>query len=97
MFLVVFGLVVAVVWVVSAPLRREGTDPATQRDNAELAALVAAKEAKYREIRELELDHRTGKLSEADFRKQDRALRGEAVALLESIERLGGEDADSDA
>jgi hypothetical protein len=55
--------------------------------------LRAAKEAKYREIRELELDFRTGKLTEEDFRAQDRARRAEAVEILHELDRLGaGED-----
>lgn len=97
MFLVVLGLVAAVVWVISAPLRGDGGEAAGQRESAEVAALVAAKEAKYREIRELELDHRTGKLTEEDFRRQDRERRAEAVKLLEDIERLGGEERGEDA
>ena len=42
---------------------------------AERAELEAAREAKYREIRDAELDYRTGKLSEADWRALDRELR----------------------
>ena len=40
---------------------------------AELADLEAAKEAKYREIRDAELDQRTGKLSEEDHRRSTRS------------------------
>ncbi len=50
--------------------------------------LETARDAKYREIRELELDHRTGKLSDADFRALDRQLRGEAVEILRQLDRL---------
>jgi hypothetical protein len=75
-----------VVWVVSAPLRR-GEAPevadATRRD-----ALEAAKEAKYREIRDAELDWRTGKLSDEDYRDQDRRLRAEAVEILRQLDEL---------
>jgi hypothetical protein len=61
------------------------------RDTAEAgerAELEAAREAKYREIRDAELDHRTGKLSEADWRAQDRTLRAEAVEILKLLDRL---------
>ena len=51
--------------------------------------LEAAKEAKYREIRDAELDYRTGKLSEADWRALDRELRGEAMDLLRRLDELG--------
>ena len=59
------------------------------RESAQHAELEAAKEAKYREIRDAELDYRTGKLSEADWRAQDRALRAEAVELLRRLDALG--------
>ncbi len=50
--------------------------------------LEAAKEAKYREIREAELDHRTGKLDREDFRALDRELRAEAGAILRELDGL---------
>jgi hypothetical protein len=59
-------------------------------------ALQAAREAKYREIRDLELDYRTGKLSLEDYRATDTALRIEALAILDRIQAseraLGGQD-----
>ncbi len=74
-FLVILGVLIVVVLVVSAPLRQSAADPvATERELAgesEIAALEAAREAKYREIRDAELDFRTGKLSDADFRAVD--------------------------
>jgi cytochrome c-type biogenesis protein CcmF len=42
----------------------------------------AGKEAKYREIRDAELDHAAGKLSDEDFALLDGELRREAVGLL---------------
>ena len=90
LIIVVLGVVVA---IVAAPLRRGHVAGIEERDEARIAALQAAKEAKYREIRELELDYRTGKLSEDDFRAQDRARRAEAVEILHALDRLGaGED-----
>ena len=76
-----------VVWVVGAPLRR-GAAAAEETATAERDQLEAARDAKYREIRELELDHRTGKLSDEDFRALDRQLRGEAVAILRELDRI---------
>jgi len=91
--LLVLALLVAA--VLSVPLRRRGEEE--RRDETRLAELraelEAAKEAKYREIRDAELDHRTGKLSEADWRAQDRALRAEAVDILRRLDELGvGDD-----
>jgi cytochrome c-type biogenesis protein CcmF len=50
--------------------------------------LGAAREAKYREIRELELDYATGKLSPEDYRTTDELLRREALELLDRAEEL---------
>jgi hypothetical protein len=87
MDLVVILVVLAlIVLLVSAPLRRGADD--TQED-AGRAELEAARDAKYREIRETELDHRTGKLSDADWRAQDRALRAEAMDILRRLDELG--------
>ena len=87
--LVVIGLLAVVVLVVSAPLRRGRAAAEAERQDARLADLEAAKEAKYREIREAELDHRTRHLSEADWRLIDRQLRAEAMAILREIDDLG--------
>ena len=85
MILIIVALAV-VVWVVSGPLRR-GEDPEVT-ETGRRAALQAAKEAKYREIRDAELDWRTGKLSDDDYREQDRRLRAEAVEILRELDRL---------
>jgi hypothetical protein len=78
-----------VVWMVSAPLRRGAAVAVEERDVAAREDLETAKEAKYREIRDAELDHRTGKLSESDWRALDRELRAEAMELLRRLDRLG--------
>jgi hypothetical protein len=95
-FLLILVVVALVVLLVSAPLRRRGVEEA--EESAELAELEAAREAKYREIRDAELDHRTGKLSDADWRVQDRALRAEAVDILRRLDELAysGEAAPAD-
>jgi hypothetical protein len=81
-----FALVAAFVLV---PLRRapaedRGEDPRT-------ADLESRKEAKYREIRDTELDHAAGKLSDEDFRRQDAELRAEAVEILRQLDETGGQ------
>ncbi len=78
----------AVVVFVSAPLRPGQVAAREQGGEAERAELEAARDAKYAEIREAELDYRTGKLSEADWRRQDRALRAEAVDVLHRLDLL---------
>jgi flagellar biosynthesis/type III secretory pathway M-ring protein FliF/YscJ len=78
-----------VVLIVSAPLRANRARRAADPDEARRADLEAAKEDKYREIRDAEMDFRTGKLSEADWRALDRELRAEAVELLRRVDELG--------
>ena len=51
--------------------------------------LEAAREAKYREIRDAELDYRTGKLSREDYEAIDGALRAEAIEILNRLEADG--------
>jgi hypothetical protein len=87
-FLVVVLVLAVVVAVIAGPLRPGRAREEDLALEAERAELEAAKEAKYREIRDADLDHRTGKLSDADWRSQDRALRAEAVELLRRLDRL---------
>ena len=67
-------------------IRGERSAPAEEARREELEA---AKEAKYREIRDAELDLRMGKLSSRDHREVDRELRAEAVAILAELDELG--------
>jgi hypothetical protein len=87
--LAILVILALVVWVVAAPLRG-GPQEAEAANAAALEELEAEKAAKYREIRDAEMDHRTGKLDEADWRAVDRQLRAEAVAILREIDRQGG-------
>ena len=79
-------------YVIAGPLRGGRADAEDAAYAARLEDLEAAKEARYREIREAEMDFRTGKLSEADWKAIDRQLRAEAVELLRRLEALGGSD-----
>ena len=82
-------LLAAVMLVLGAPLRaaRRRPDPGS----AELDELRAAREAKYREIRDAELDYRTGKLSAEDYAAVDSALRAEALDILNRLSALEDE------
>ncbi len=62
--------------------RRRGAPVRTEAD--------ALKEAKYREIRDAELDHAAGKLSDEDFALLDAELRREAVEILDRVENGNG-------
>jgi hypothetical protein len=85
--ILVFGLGVAL--VVIRPLLRPAAAEAP--DAARRETLEAAKEAKYREIRDADLDHRMGKLSDDDHRTTDRELRRQAIEILRQLDELGPE------
>jgi hypothetical protein len=87
-FVVVLAVLVLVVLLVAAPLRRGRTESTFAHETAEREELEAERDAKYREIRDAELDHRTGKLSDADWRSLDRTLRAEAVVILRRLDEL---------
>jgi hypothetical protein len=94
-FVIVLAVLAVVVVVLAAPFRRPAgaaevpTDEAARASRADegvLADLEAAREAKYREIRDAELDHRTGKLSDEDFAAVDGELRAEAMEILHTLD-----------
>jgi hypothetical protein len=106
--LVLIVLLGAIVLVISAPLRAarrqeqvgsQGLQPAGDRAPSALPSSIehddmeAAREAKYREIRDTELDFRTGKLSQGDYAATDAQLRAEALEILDKLEGEGAEDA----
>ncbi len=84
--LVIVAVLAAVVALVSAPLRGEPVRRARAEAEDDIAELEARKEAKYREIRDAEMDLRTGKLSDEDHRVLDRQLRAEAVEILTALD-----------
>jgi hypothetical protein len=86
--LLVLVVLAVVVLVVAGPLRGGRAEEVEASEAALRADLEAAKEAKYAEIRDAELDHRTGKLSDEDWRGQDRQLRQEAVEILRRLDEL---------
>ena len=84
--LVLLGLVA---WFVSRPLvGRASVDDTDGVEDPRIGELEARKEAKYREIRDAELDRAAGKLSEEDFDRQDAELRGEAIEILRELDRV---------
>jgi hypothetical protein len=93
-FVIVLAILCIVVLVVSAPLWSRGESPLQARSveppdspGTDVTELEAAREAKYREIRDAELDYQTGKLSDADWKAIDGTLRGQAVEILRALDR----------
>jgi hypothetical protein len=89
-YLIVLVVLAVVLYAVSEPLRRARSEPSTRhgrRGADQVAELEAARDAKYREIRDAELDVRTGKLSDDDYAALDGTLRGEAIEILHDLDR----------
>jgi hypothetical protein len=82
------AIVVLVAWFVTAPLRDRPSAKPEDPTEAELADLEARKQAKYRQIRDAEADHASGKLTDEDFTRLDAELRAEAIEILKGIDRL---------
>ena len=89
-------------WTVLVHGRSQARIDATVGELAEMAEDVRAYRADLSsldevrrlaaEIREVEMDFRTGKLSEADWKAIDRQLRAEAVDLLRELDRHHPQD-----
>jgi hypothetical protein len=89
-------IVALIAWFLIAPLRRSLQHDVMANGDAEdprIADLEARKEAKYREIRDAELDRRQGKLSHEDWHRQDAELRRDAIAILKELDRARAEGA----
>jgi type II secretory pathway component PulM len=85
-------LLAVVIAIVSRPLvvaRRDADHAATRRSELE-----AQREAKLQEIRDTELDFRTGKLTQADFEAIDGSLRAEALEILRQLDAPDSAPAD---
>jgi hypothetical protein len=84
--LLALALAVAVILVITRPLRSARAPQgsvAPQRGELE-----TRREAKYREIRDAELDYRTGKLSSEDYELLVAELRLEALEILDRLRAL---------
>ena len=89
------GLLLAglVAGLVTVPFRRG--DSGRRGEDPVIAELEAARDAKFREIRDCENDLRTGKLEQADFERIDATLRSEAVEILERLDAARGASSES--
>jgi flagellar biosynthesis/type III secretory pathway M-ring protein FliF/YscJ len=85
-YLLVLVVLAAAVYLISAPLRAARRPDDEAGSAPDVAELEAARDAKYREIRDAELDVRTGKLSDEDYASLDGSLRAEAVDILHQLD-----------
>ena len=88
-------LVLAVVVYVAAPFLREPDAPVdrlAEPDELELRrlALIEERDRSQDALRELEFDHRTGKLSDEDYRALVGPLRRQAAEALRALEPRAG-------
>jgi type II secretory pathway component PulM len=83
-YLLVLVVLAIALYVISGPLLSVRRASAIASDD--VRALEAARDAKLQEIRDAEMDLRTGKLSDDDYDAIDRALRGEAVQILDRLD-----------
>jgi hypothetical protein len=87
--LLVLLIVVALAAFVTVPLRRAAGEAVGERsEDPRRAELEARKEAKYREIRDAELDRQQGKLTQEDWARLDAELRAEAIQILRELDEL---------
>jgi hypothetical protein len=86
-YVLVLIVLAGAIYLITGPLRGAQHPEQDGRSAAvEVAELEAARDAKYREIRDAELDVRTGKLSDNDYAALDGSLRAEAVEILHQLD-----------
>jgi hypothetical protein len=91
-YLLVLVVLAIALYTITQPLLSVRRASAVASDD--VRALEAARDSKLQEIRDAEMDMRTGKLSDEDYRAIDGALRAEAVQILERLDgALAHEDA----
>jgi len=83
--LVLVALACAAALFVLAPLRRPVAPPVWE---AERELLLRARGTAYQALRDIELDHDTGKLGDADYAAFRARYRAEAVKALRKLDAL---------
>ena len=88
------ALAVAVVLLVALPFLREPTTAddrldAPSAEEEERLSLLDERDRALRGLKELEFDHRTGKIGDADYRELIGPQRRAAAAALRALERYG--------
>jgi hypothetical protein len=89
-------LAVACVVAVALPFLREPEPESDSLDDLDEGErrrleLLEARDRALAALKELEFDHRTGTISDEDYRIQVGPLRREAASTLQALERDGGE------
>ena len=87
-FVLIAVILVVLAVFVTAPLRRAAGVSHSEVEDPRIADLEARKQAKYREIRDAELDREAGKITEQEWRRQDTELRRDAIGILKRLDEL---------
>jgi hypothetical protein len=87
---VVAAAVVAVAWPFLSADRGLPEQVLSPRDRERLD-LLERRDAAYAGLRDLEQDHRTGKVADEDYEHERARLRGEAAEALRGLDRLDSE------
>jgi hypothetical protein len=92
--LILGGLIAVVaVVIVSLPFLRASDEPElidSSRDTEELLNLMEARDRSLAALKELEFDHRTGKIDDVDYRALVGPLRRQAAAALQALDARTG-------
>ena len=81
--------IAAVVFAARPFLRRQSLEPAAPRATPERIRLEEERDRALAALKELEFDHRTGKISDSDYRDLVGPLRAEAAQALRALDRVG--------
>ncbi|HKX19082.1 MAG TPA: hypothetical protein VJT33_13805 [bacterium] len=93
------GLAAVAAWYVLAPLRG-GRRGAAGGASAERAGLVRERETALHSLRDLALDHATGKMSDADYdalRSRQEIVAIDALRRLDALDQLASRPATREA
>lgn len=82
--------VAAVIWVARPLLRDPAAVAVGGAGDDERLRLLDERDRALAALKELELDHRTGKISDDDYRELVGPLRREAAAALRALDRAAG-------
>jgi len=80
-------LAVAAVWFVARPFLGRETNALPLEPPPEWLALEEQRDRALAALKELEFDHRTGKISDEDYRALVGVLRREAAEALKALDR----------
>jgi hypothetical protein len=79
-------LAVAAVWFVARPFLSRGEEGPSEEPPPERLALEEERDRALAALKELEFDHRTGKVSDEDYRSMVGELRRQAADALKALD-----------